>query len=124
MWVIAAEYLTSVLWALVAVTLTALWAVSLVPGLDLPVSVGGLIPGEWGLTLGAMFLVQVGIGMALDSRYEPGVGRYLPSVIGYPFAFWIITALTVVVGIPRALVRARGRQAVWVSPDRGLRSVP
>jgi biofilm PGA synthesis N-glycosyltransferase PgaC len=124
MWVIAAEYLTSVLWALVAVTLTALWAVSLVPGVDLPVSVGGLIPGEWGLTLGAMFLVQVGIGMALDSRYEPGVGRYLPSVIGYPFAFWIITALTVVVGIPRALVRARGRQAVWVSPDRGLRSVP
>jgi len=124
MWVIAAEYLTSVIWALVAVTLTALWAVTLVPGVELPVSVGGLIPGEWGLTLGAMFLVQVGIGMALDSRYEPGVGRYLPSVIGYPFAFWIITALTVVVGIPRALVRARGRQAVWVSPDRGLRSVP
>jgi biofilm PGA synthesis N-glycosyltransferase PgaC len=52
------------------------------------------------------------------------VERYLPSVIGYPFAFWILTALTVVVGLPRALVRARGRQAIWVSPDRGLRSDP
>jgi hypothetical protein len=41
----------------------------------------------------------------------------LPSVIGYPFAFWVLTAFTVVVGLPRALVRARGRQAVWVSPD-------
>jgi poly-beta-1,6-N-acetyl-D-glucosamine synthase len=124
MWVIATEYVVSVAWALVAVALTAVWALGLVPGVDLPVRVGGLIPREWGLTLGAMFFLQVAIGMALDRRYEPGVGRYLPSVIGYPFAFWIITALTVVVGLPRALVRTRGRQAVWVSPDRGLRSAP
>ena len=124
MWVIAGEYLTSVAWALVAVALTGIWAVSLLPGITLPVSVGGLIPREWGLTLGAMFFLQVAVGMALDHRYEPGVGRYLTSVIGYPFAFWLLTALTVAVGLPRALVRARGRQAVWVSPDRGLRSAP
>jgi poly-beta-1,6-N-acetyl-D-glucosamine synthase len=124
MWVIAAEYLASVAWALVAVGITAIWAVGILPGVELPVSVGGLIPREWGLTLGMMFFLQVAVGMALDSRYEPGVGRYLPSVIGYPFAFWILTALTVVVGLPRAVVRARGRQAVWVSPDRGLRSIP
>jgi biofilm PGA synthesis N-glycosyltransferase PgaC len=124
MWVIAAEYLASVAWALVAVGLTAIWAAGLVPGVTLPVSVGGLVPREWGLTLGAMFFVQVAVGMALDRRYEPGVVRYLLSVIGYPFAFWILTALTVVVGLPRALVRARGRQAVWISPDRGLRSDP
>jgi biofilm PGA synthesis N-glycosyltransferase PgaC len=124
MWAIAAEYVASVAWALVAVTLTAIWAVGMLPGVALPVSVGGLIPREWGLTLGAMFLLQVAVGMALDRRYESGVGRYLPSVIGYPFAFWMLTALTVVVGLPRALVRARGRQATWVSPDRGLRSVP
>ena len=124
MWVIAGEYLASVAWAWVAVTLTAIWTVSLLPGVTLPVSVGGLIPREWGLTLGLMFVLQVAVGMALDQRYEPGVGRYLPSVIGYPFAFWILTALTVVVGVPRALIRTRGRQAVWVSPDRGLRSDP
>ena len=124
MWVIAGEYLASVAWAFVAVALTGIWAVGLLPGVTLPVSVGGLVPREWGLTLGAMFLLQVAVGMALDRRYEPGVGRYLPSVIGYPFAFWIFTALTVVVGVPRALARARGRQAVWVSPDRGLRSIP
>jgi biofilm PGA synthesis N-glycosyltransferase PgaC len=124
MWVIAGEYLVSVVWAFVAVALTGLWIIGLLPGVALPVSVSGLVPREWGLTLGAMFFLQVAVGMALDRRYEPGVERYLPSVIGYPFAFWILTALTVVVGLPRALVRARGRQAVWVSPDRGLRSDP
>jgi biofilm PGA synthesis N-glycosyltransferase PgaC len=124
MWVIVGEYLVSVVWAFVAVALTAIWAVGLLPGVALPVSVGGLVPREWGLTLGAMFLVQVAVGMALDRRYEPGVERYLSSVIGYPFAFWIFTALTVVVGVPWALARRRGRQAVWVSPDRGLRSIP
>jgi biofilm PGA synthesis N-glycosyltransferase PgaC len=62
--------------------------------------------------------------MALDHRYEPGVHRYLPSVIGYPFAFWILGALTVTAALPRGLARARGRHAVWISPDRGLRSEP
>ncbi len=76
MWVIAAEYAVGVAWALVAVTLSALWLVGQVPGVSLPVSVGGLVPREWGLTLGVLFLVQVAVGMALDRRYEPGVGRY------------------------------------------------
>jgi len=124
MWVIAGEYVASALWALVATTLTFMWVIALLPGVSLPVSVGGLVPREWGLMLGAIFLLQVAVGMALDRRYEPGVARYLPSVIGYPFAFWVLMALSVVVGLPRALVRARGRQAVWVSPDRGLRSNP
>ena len=111
----------SVAWALVAVTLAALWLVGQVPGVSLPVSVGGLVPRQWGLTLGAMFLVQVAVGLALDRRYEPGAARYFGSVIGYPLAFWMLTALTVVVGLPRALLASSGRQAVWVSPDRGLR---
>ena len=92
-------------------------------GSTLPVSVSGLVPREWGLTLGAVFFLQVAVGMALDRRYEPGVERYLPSVIGYPFAFWILTALTVVVGLPGARPGARPA-GVWVSPDRGFRSDP
>ncbi len=124
MWVVAGEYLVSVAWALVAVTLTAIWVVGLLPGVVLPVAVGGLLPREWGLTLGAMFLLQVAIGMALDRRYEPGIGRYFTAVVGYPFAFWILTALTVVAAVPRALIGPRGQPAVWVSPDRGLRGSP
>jgi biofilm PGA synthesis N-glycosyltransferase PgaC len=124
MWVVAAEYAAGVLWALVAFGLSTLWLVGQLPGVALPVSVGGLVPRQWGLLLGAMFLVQVGVGMALDRRYEPGVARHFGSAIGYPIAFWIVSALTVVVGLPRALLGAGGRQAVWVSPDRGLRPDP
>jgi biofilm PGA synthesis N-glycosyltransferase PgaC len=122
MWVIAGEYAAGVTWALVAFALSALWAIDQIPGVSLPVRVGGLVPRQWGLTLGVLFLVQVAVGMALDRRYEPGVGKYLGSVLGYPLVFWILTALTVVVGLPRAVFGARGRQAVWVSPDRGLRA--
>ena len=32
---------------------------------------------------------------------------------------WMVL-LTVIVGLPRALLRAHGRPGVWVSPDRGL----
>jgi len=124
MWMMVGEYLMSTAWAFVAVTLTAIWLAALLPGVSLPVSVGGLVPGEWGLMLGAIFLLQVAVGMALDRRYEPGVERYLPSVIGYPFAFWMLMALTVVVALPRALLRGRGRPAIWVSPDRGLSRNP
>jgi biofilm PGA synthesis N-glycosyltransferase PgaC len=120
MWVVAAEYAAGVAWALSAVGLSVLWLVGQLPGVALPVSVGGLVPRQWGLALGALFLLQVAVGMALDRRYERGVGRHFGSVIGYPIAFWLVSALTVVVGLPRAL-RGGGRRAVWVSPDRGLR---
>jgi poly-beta-1,6-N-acetyl-D-glucosamine synthase len=123
MWVIAAEYGAGVTWALVAFGLSLLWLVGQLPGVSLPVSVGGLVPRQWGLALGVLFLLQVAVGMALDRRYEPGVARHFGSAIGYPIAFWIVSALTVVVGGPRALFGA-GRQAVWVSPDRGLQVDP
>jgi biofilm PGA synthesis N-glycosyltransferase PgaC len=122
MWAIAAEYAVGVAWAHVAVALSALWLVGQIPGVSLPVSVAGLVPRQWGLTLGALFLVQVAVGLALDRRYEPDAARYFGSVVGYPLVFWILTALTVVVGVPRALLASSGRQAVWVSPDRGLRA--
>jgi len=120
MWVIAADYALSVVWALVTFVLSVRWLVGLLPGVARPVAVGGLVPGTWGVTLALMFLLQVGVGMALDHRYEPGIGRYLPSVVGYPLVFWLIILLTVIVGLPRAMLRTRGRAGIWISPDRGM----
>jgi poly-beta-1,6-N-acetyl-D-glucosamine synthase len=54
-----------------------------------------------------MFLLQVAVGMALDRRYEPEIGRYLPSVIAYPVLFWLVILLTVIVGHPRERSCAR-----------------
>ena len=120
MWVIAADYALSVVWAVVTFSLSVWWLIGLVPGVSMPIAVGGLVPGTWGVTLALMFRLQVAIGMTLDRRYEPGIGRYLPSVVGYPVVFWLIILLTVIVGLPRAMLRGRGRAGIWVSPDRGM----
>lgn len=120
MWPTAIEYVASVAWAWTTVTLAVLWAIQLFSGPVLGVTIGGLVPEEWGIALGAVFLVQIAAGMSLDRRSEPGVGRYFFSVLGYPIAFWMLMAITVVVGWPRALFSVRGYPAVWVSPDRGV----
>jgi biofilm PGA synthesis N-glycosyltransferase PgaC len=36
-------------------------------------------------------------------------------------AFWMLSAATAVVALPRALIRPRQSRTIWVSPDRGLR---
>jgi biofilm PGA synthesis N-glycosyltransferase PgaC len=122
MWFVAAEYVTSALWGVVTLGLAALWLLGSLPGVHLPVSVGGLLPGLWGVLLGVMFLIQVGVGMAMDRRYDPGIERYLPSMVSYPLVYWTLAVLTSVVALPRALLLTRGRAAVWVSPDRGVQA--
>jgi len=35
--------------------------------------------------------------------------------------YWMIQTAASVVAVPRALLKPKGRRAIWVSPDRGLR---
>ena len=122
MWFVAAEYVTSMLWAVGAFLLAALWILNSLPGMDLPVSVRGLLPGLWGIALGAMFMLQVAIGMVMDRRYDPGIEKYLPAVISYPLVYWTLAVLASVAALPWAVLHAHRGDAVWVSPDRGLRA--
>jgi len=66
-------------------------------------------------------MFQVALGMFLDRRYDLRFGRQFYWVIWYPTAFWMITFLTAVAAVPRAALRTRGKRALWISPDRGLR---
>ena len=36
------------------------------------------------------------------------------------FAFWAITMVATGVALPSALLRRRGKRAIWTSPDRGV----
>jgi biofilm PGA synthesis N-glycosyltransferase PgaC len=58
--------------------------------------------------------------MYVDNSYEKKFLRYLFWVIWYPFVYWMINALTIVVAVPKALFRKKGAKAVWKSPDRGF----
>ena len=74
-----------------------------------------------GVVLGATCLLQFGISLAIDSRYEPRLGRYYYWMIWYPMIYWAIHAAASVVALPTALRKHRGSRAIWVSPDRGIR---
>lgn len=116
------EYLTSVIWAYSMVIITLLWTVGQV--IDLPpfLTVRTLLPGWTGVLLGITCLLQFGISMAIDARYDRNMGKNYFWIVWYPLAFWLINVFTIAVGVPKALLKPKGQRAVWASPDRGLRN--
>jgi biofilm PGA synthesis N-glycosyltransferase PgaC len=114
------NYLAGVLWsysALVTIGVGLLRSLGLGP----PGSPRVLVPEWWGLTLILTYLPQALISHFLDRRYERGILRSVFWVIWYPLAFWVLSALTTVVAVPRVLTQPRKEHTTWVSPDRGLR---
>ncbi len=118
LWPIYIEYVVSVLWSFTYVVFGMLWLISLV--IPHPFPVVKIFP-EWkGTILVALCLIQSGVAMFIDRRYEKTILWYHFWVIWYPFIYWIIAALAVVKATPRGLFRRMGQRAVWKSPDRGL----
>ena len=114
-----AEYFTSVLWAYTMAIIFGLWLLGKFVALPPEVTVSTLLPGWNGMVIGSTCLLQFAVSMALDSRYEKGLGRFYYWMIWYPLAFWILSVFTTLVAIPKVLLRGRQR-ATWKSPDRGL----
>ena len=116
------EYLTSVIWAYSMTIIALLWAVGQV--IDLPpfLTVRTLLPGWTGVLLGVTCLIQFGLSMVIDARYDRNMGKNYFWIIWYPLAFWLINVFTIAVGVPKALLKPKGQRAVWTSPDRGLQN--
>lgn len=112
------EFCLSTIWSYTI----AILGVSLLLGqiLDMPPlpDVRAWLPSWGGALIGATCLLQFAVSLAIDSRYERGLGRYYYWIIWYPIAFWLINVLTSLVALPRALF-GRRRRAIWTSPDRG-----
>lgn len=74
------------------------------------------------MILGTTCLLQFGVSLLIDSRYERRMGRYYYWMIWYPMVYWILNVITTVVALPRAIVHRRQfRRGAWDSTDRGLR---
>jgi biofilm PGA synthesis N-glycosyltransferase PgaC len=120
MWGVYFEYFASIVWSYTMLLIFILWIWGLfwpLPGgLQLPT----FIPAWAGVVLSLTCLLQFAVAMLLDSRYERGLGRCYYVMIWYPLAFWLINLLTIVVGLPRALLKKRGERAIWASADRGI----
>jgi len=114
------EYIVSVIWAHITMGIMLLWVASLMPFVSLSFELHGIIPSHWGLCLAATFFIQSLVSMTLEHRYERGLFRFLGWLIWYPTAYWMISAVTSIVGLYRAVFLSRKRHVTWVSPDRGI----
>ncbi|MEO6353426.1 MAG: poly-beta-1,6-N-acetyl-D-glucosamine synthase [Burkholderiaceae bacterium] len=121
MWLIYAEYLISVFWAYSMALVFLLWSVGLFVALPLRWQIT-VVPGWHGVLIGTTCLLQIMISMFLDRRYDHRIFRHYFWMIWYPLAYWMLNMCTTIWALPKILARRRGKRAVWVSPDRGLRS--
>jgi poly-beta-1,6-N-acetyl-D-glucosamine synthase len=83
-----------------------------------------LYPRFYGAVLGVACLMEFLVSFLIDLRYEgKKFFKYYFWIIWYPFAYWMISALTAMVGSYNALVRRSGEPITWKSPDRGLQTL-
>ncbi len=122
MWVVALELIVSTFWAYTIVFVHVVWLIGTFFSLPPPFTVEAVLPGWAGVMLGATCLLQFLISLIIDSRYESNtLGRYYYWMIWYPMAYWAIQAAASFAAVPKAIRKSRGKRAVWVSPDRGIR---
>ncbi|MCE5312941.1 MAG: poly-beta-1,6 N-acetyl-D-glucosamine synthase [Nitrospiraceae bacterium] len=121
LWPVYVEYLFSALWAYTFWILVFLWIIKATTGFEFGISLVPPIPPQWtGAMLALTCLIQFMVSAYIDHFYDKKLIKYLFWVIWYPFIYWMISALTVVVATPKALLKRKGTRAVWKSPDRGL----
>lgn len=129
MWFVGMEYWISVLWCYAVMFTILCWgATYALPAGTLPPSleVHTLIPKWTGVVLAIVCLAQFSLGLVLDSLYERrGLFRYIFWAIWYPAFYWLLSAATTIVAIPKAIMKkGKTRHAVWVSPGRKLLYAP
>ncbi|MES2247579.1 MAG: poly-beta-1,6-N-acetyl-D-glucosamine synthase [Pseudomonadota bacterium] len=121
LWLIYSEYMVSVVWAYaMALVLVISFIRPFLPHESAWHS--ALLPHWQGTLLAMTCILQMLLSLWIDRRYDRDLMRYFAGTIWYPIAFWTITMATTVVALPNALMRRRGKRAVWTSPDRGVSS--
>jgi biofilm PGA synthesis N-glycosyltransferase PgaC len=122
MWLVTIELLASSFWAYAMLTCFLIWGLGHFVELPEALHAPGIIPGWGGVLLGFTCLVQFGISLTIDSRYEPGLGRYYYWMVWYPLVYWVLQSAATCVAVPKALIGGLKSRGTWTSPDRGIRT--
>jgi len=120
-WLVAIEYVVSLIWSLDMAVIVVLWILGNLVDLPSSMQVPTLLPQWNGVVLGIVCMLQFLVSLMIDRRYEKRIGRNYFWMIWYPIAYWMLTTATSIVAFPKALLKRKGTRAVWVSPDRGVR---
>ncbi len=109
------EQLLSILWSICWALMLCIIVVHLVLDHNYIQS-----PYIWkSLFLSTVCLVQFGVAMYLDRKYDPHLLRHSVVAVWYPFVYWYINAILVIKALP-TLFKDRKNLARWSSPDRGI----
>jgi biofilm PGA synthesis N-glycosyltransferase PgaC len=124
MWLLYGECLISICWAFL-ILLHLIFAPLEFLSSTFAESLHDLSPSWTSMLLSVTCLLQFGVSLAIDSRYESqtgGVARYYYWMVWYPIVYWLMNVGTTIIGTTRAIKKKRGQRAVWVTVDRGFRN--
>jgi poly-beta-1,6 N-acetyl-D-glucosamine synthase len=118
MWGIYVEYMMSVFWAYCMLFVILVWLLqpffSFLSGLpSVP-----WIPGWQGVLLGFTCMLQFGVSMFFDRKYDFELFRSWLFTIWYPVAYWTINCGISIVAFPKAMFGKKSGH--WHTLDRGI----
>lgn len=124
LWPLMLDFLLSTVWAFAMALTIALWALGTFVDLDPALRVTRVWPPSFtGMILAMSCLLQFGVSVLIERRYEPGIARSLFWIVWYPFVYWLINLCTTLFSFPKVMLQIRRRRARWSSPDRGIKEL-
>ena len=125
LWPIYIEYLISIIWAYSLVFLFFSWLIAyfLSWKISISVPINPAIPKWTGSVLALACLLQFGVSMFIDAHYEKKFFKYYFWVIWYPFFYWFISSIAIIVAVFNVFISKSGVSITWESPDRGLHTL-
>ena len=122
MWVLILDFILSTAWAYCYLLCIVLWALGKFFMMPATMNVPVLFPPAfWGLMLATVSLLQFMAAMIIETRYEKDFVRMFWWMIWYPLFFWVVSLLTTLEGVPRALFKSHDTHEAWGTSDRGFR---
>ncbi len=131
LWPVYTEYIMGILWAYSLAAFILFWLCSNIAAYFFQFDTGPLastlfplLPRKTGSILALVCLIQFLTSVSIDIRYENKYAlRYYFWAVWYPFVYWIISAVAIIVGVYNVFIRRRGVSVTWQSPDRGLHTL-
>lgn len=131
LWPVYVEYVAGVAWAYSFALYIAFWLLSWLLAATLQIELGQITPSRFpllphttGSILALVCLIQFLVSISIDMRYERRSSlKYYFWAVWYPFLYWVISAVAIIVGFFNVFIRRKGVTVTWQSPDRGLHSI-
>lgn len=119
-WPLYIEYAVNVVWCHLFFILFSLWLLHYAVDFPPQFIVKSMLPGWTGVLLATVCATQLSVGLFFDSRDDKTLPKTIPWMIWYPVIYWLVTCITTVIALPKALFKNKKEIAVWDNPDRGL----